>query len=65
MTPLQELTDEQFEEHALSILGRELGVGGLARFLRVYRCGSGDYTAERHTWLKDMTVKDLEREFIR
>lgn len=48
MTPVQELADEQFQEHALSILERELGLDGLARFLRLYRPGTGDYTAERH-----------------
>jgi len=31
MTPVQELTDEQFQEHALSILERELGLDGLVR----------------------------------
>jgi hypothetical protein len=38
---IEEMTDEQFERHALEILHRELGVHGLARFLRVYRAGSG------------------------
>jgi len=35
MIPLEQMTDEQFEQHALTILHRELGVYGLARFLRV------------------------------
>jgi len=61
--PLSEqMTDEQFERHALEILGRELGVGGLARFLRIYRSGTGDYTAERHQWLSGLTVDDIARE---
>jgi hypothetical protein len=34
--PLEQMTDEQFERHALGIIHRELGVYGLARFLRVY-----------------------------
>ena len=59
MTTLQALTDEQFELHALSILERELGLDGLARFLRLYRSGTGDYTADRHTWLAGVTVADL------
>ncbi len=37
MIPLEQMTDEQFERHALDIIHRELGVYGLARFLRVYR----------------------------
>jgi hypothetical protein len=60
---IEEMTDEQFERHALEILHRELGVHGLARFLRVYRAGSGDYTKDRHQWLRGITVQDLAREF--
>jgi hypothetical protein len=60
---LEELTDEQFEQHALTILHRELGVYGLARFLRVYRAGTGDYTRDRHQWLKGLTVQELAQEF--
>jgi hypothetical protein len=63
MIPLEHMTDEEFERHALGILQREMGVYGLARFLRVYRAGSGDYTRERHQWLQGATVQDLAREF--
>jgi len=45
-----EMTDEQFRQHALEILQRTLGAGGFARFLRIYRPGSGDYTRDRHKW---------------
>jgi hypothetical protein len=63
MIPLEQMTDEQFERHALNILTREMGVYGLARFLRVYRAGGGDYTQDRHQWLKDASVQHLAREF--
>jgi hypothetical protein len=63
MIPLEKMTDEEFEKHALDILHREMGVYGLARFLRVYRAGTGDYTQQRRQWLKDATVKELSREF--
>jgi hypothetical protein len=63
MIPLEQMTDEQFEQHALTILQRELGVYGLARFLRVYRAGTGDYTRDRHQWLKGLTVQELAQEF--
>ena len=62
MIPIEQMTDEQFEQHALGILCREIGPGGLARFLRVYRAGNGDYTNERHSWLQGLTVADLARE---
>jgi hypothetical protein len=63
MIPFEQMTDEQFERHALDILHRELGVDGLARFLRVYRAGTGDYTRDRHQWLQGIAVEDLSREF--
>jgi hypothetical protein len=63
MILLEQMTDEQFERHALDVLHRELGVYGLARFLRVYRAGTGDYTRDRHQWLQTATVRDLAEEF--
>lgn len=63
MIPLEQMTDEEFERYALGILHREMGVYGLARFLRVYRAGSGDYTRDRHQWLQGITVQDIVREF--
>lgn len=59
MTALDKMNDEQFERHALEVLRRELGVEGLARFLRLNRSGSGDYTADRIQWQKDMTVDEI------
>ena len=65
MTPLEEMSDEDFERHALAVLQRELGVDGLARFLRVYRAGSGDYTRDRHRWLGGATIQDIMAEVER
>jgi hypothetical protein len=59
MNGLETLSDEQFERHALEILRRELAVDGLARFLRLDRSGSGDYTKDRMEWQKDLTVEQL------
>jgi len=65
MAPLElveqvdKMTDDELERHALTILQRELGVYGLARFLRVYRAGSGDYTRDRHQWLDGLTMDDV------
>ena len=59
MIALDKMTDEQFERHALDVLQRELGVDGLARFLRLYRSGAGDYTTDRIEWQKDMTVDEI------
>ena len=53
------MTDEQFERHALAVLRRELGIDGLARFLRLHRSGTGDYTKDRIQWLQDLTVDQI------
>jgi hypothetical protein len=59
MSPVEQMTDEQFEAHALSLLQRELGVDGFARFLRLYRAGIGDYTRDRHQWLEGVTIEQI------
>ena len=65
MNPLNEMNDDDFERHALGILQRELGPDGLARFLRLYRSGSGDYTRERHRWLEGATIQEIMAEVER
>ncbi len=59
MTSLEQMTDEQFERHALEVLKRELGIDGLARFLRLNRAGKGDYTLDRMRWQNDLTVEEI------
>jgi hypothetical protein len=59
MSGLETMSDEQFERHALEVLRRELGVDGLARFLRLDRSGSGDYTKDRMQWQKDLNVEQI------
>jgi hypothetical protein len=62
MISIDRMTDEDFERHAFAILKRELGLDGLARFLRLNRAGSGDYTLDRHSWLDGMTIDDIMAE---
>lgn len=59
MIRIDQLTDEQFERHALALLQRELGPDGLARFLRLNRSGAGDYTRDREQWQKDLTLDQI------
>jgi hypothetical protein len=59
MITIDQLTDEQFERHALDVLKRELGADGLARFLRLNRSGAGDYTCDRDGWQKDLTLDQV------
>jgi len=65
MTTKETMSNEEFERHALGVLSRELGVDGLARFLRIYRSGSGDYTRDRHRWLDRATVQEIMAEIGR
>ncbi len=56
---LHEMTDQEFQRHALSILQRELGAEGFARFLRLYRSGHADYTKQRAELLKGVTIDEI------
>lgn len=56
------MTDEEFERHAFEILQRELGLDGLARFLRLNRANSGDYSRDRHQRLNSATVQEIVAE---
>jgi hypothetical protein len=59
MTPVEHMTDEQFERYALEVLQREFGPDGLARFLRLKRSGGGDYTRDRIDWQRNLSVADI------
>ncbi len=54
-----------FDADAKTFLERELGLDGLARFLRVYRAGTGDYTRDRHRWLEGATIQEIMAEVER
>jgi len=59
MSSIETMNDEQFERHALEVLGRELGADGWARFLRLHHSGAGDYTNDRMQWQKDLTIQEV------
>ena len=59
MIAIDQLTDEQFERHALHLLQRELGPDGLARFLHLNRSGTGDYTRDRKQQQRDLTLDQI------
>jgi hypothetical protein len=56
---IDQLTDEQFERHALDLLKRELSPDGLARFLRLNRSGPGNYTHDGDQWQKSLTLDEI------
>lgn len=59
MIATDQLTDEQFERHALDVLLREIGPDGLARFLRLNRSDAGDYTRDRADSHKALTLDQI------
>jgi hypothetical protein len=65
MTSIDRMTDEDFERYAFAILQRELGLDGLARFLRLNRSGKGDYTSDRQQWLAGTTIDEIMAEVDR
>ncbi len=43
----------------LAALSERLGAVGMVRFLQQFGVGYGDYSVERHAWLKPVDVKTL------
>ena len=52
--PLSEITKQ-----ALDLLAKELGVVDTVRFLNQFTTGYGDYTQERETLFKDLTLDEI------
>lgn len=48
---LHQMPDIDFYELGLKAISDQMGPGGMARFIRIRRPGTTDYTAERHKWL--------------
>jgi hypothetical protein len=46
----------------IKALSKELGPVGMARFIRQYDNGEGDYTAEREELLAGITMEDIQKE---
>jgi hypothetical protein len=52
--PLSELTQQ-----AIDILFKEIGIVNTVRFLNQFTIGYGDYTEERESLLKDLTLDEI------
>ncbi|BDC50375.1 hypothetical protein F183_A26910 [Bryobacterales bacterium F-183] len=59
MIAIDQMTDEEFERRALDLLHRELGPDGVARFLRLNRSGTDDYTRDRENLQQDLTLDQI------
>ena len=56
------LTGEEIRARGLAALRKELGRGGLARFLRHFEACAGDYTRDRAQLLKDLTMDEIRQQ---
>ncbi len=55
-------TLEQIRAHGIQVLGEQLGLVGMVRFLQHSETGWGNYTEERHQWLDDPDVRALAKD---
>jgi hypothetical protein len=52
----------ELNQKAKAILIRELGPVDYARFIQQYQEGTGNYTADRHQWLGEESVRTLHEQ---
>jgi len=55
-------TPNEIRKEGIEILSRELGPIEMVRFLQQYDIGEGDYTKERHKWLRKSSGKGIKEE---
>ena len=55
MIDTTDMSDDEFQTRVLDVVGREFGLGAMARYIQLNLSGRGDYTRDRHTWLDDLT----------
>jgi hypothetical protein len=56
------MTPSQLQAQGIKALVRELGVTGRCVSFSSLKFGAGDYTRERHKWLKGMSVEKIVAE---
>ena len=56
------LTLEQIRARGIQVLGEQLGIVGMVRFLQQAETGWGNYTEERQQWLGDPAVRVLAQD---
>jgi hypothetical protein len=61
---VETMTPDQLRKEGFKALERHLGPDGMIRFLQQFETGSGDYTKERHRWLKEPSVDALGKEIV-
>jgi hypothetical protein len=59
------MTLDQIRREGLKALERDLGPDGMIRFLQQFETGWGDYTKERHNWLKETSVETVAGKIVK
>ena len=58
----RDMTLDQIRQTGFAVLMRELGPVGMIRFLQQFETGYGDYSKDRHQWLQERKVDDIDKE---
>jgi len=54
-------TLDEIRREGLAALEERLGRADMIRFLQQFENGSGDYSRERHDWVEQTTLEDIQR----
>ena len=54
-------TLDEVRREGLEALRQRLGRVDMIRFLQQFETGRGDYSRERHDWVDEITLEDIER----
>ncbi len=52
----------EIRKKGIEALNNALGPVGMVRFLHQFDSGAGDYTKERHLWLKENNIDTIEED---
>ena len=61
MTNVDLSNPSALREAGIQALTEALGPLGMIRFLQLFEQGTGDYTKERHLWVKDLDMDTVLR----
>ena len=68
---LSQMSDITFYKLGLKVISDQLGPVGMARFIRIRKPNTGDYTAERHKWLDKLDrdtilegIQQIQQEYL-
>lgn len=56
---VEKMSPEQIRSAGIEVLTKSMGAVGMTLFLRQFDMGSGDWTRERHSVLKEKSVSEI------